>query len=356
MNCQKCGSPLVPGDKFCKTCGSAVNAMPEQNMMMGQDNGQTNVMANQMPEQQPVVNNQPAGSHPLMMNQADLNVNAMSTNFNQMNNDVNGASQVQQETPSFFGGNLNNEQPQLTPMNNGMDMMNNQMPQAMSIPNAMPTMNQMPMNNGPMGAMTPQGNNKGKFVAIAVIVVAILAGVLIFGNYDFGGKEVGKGSEEEKEVPTYTVNVSGFSFKVPQTYIYEISNGYLMFTDESDEWIIRISVQKASFETLKTNKEQLKVAAEKRGYIATNPVVKKINGVELIEFNFEASSLKYNAAYAKLNSMYIATIEGFNQENTYDESILKRATAIVKTAEYTGESVSMSVAIPNGALDLLTAE
>ena len=129
-----------------------------------------------------------------------------------------------------------------------------------------------------------------------------------------------------------------------------------MFTDESDEWIIRISVQKANFETLKTNKEQLKVAAEKRGYIATNPVIKTINGVELIEFNFEASSLKYNAAYAKLNSMYIATIEGFNQENTYDDAVLKRATAIIKTAEYTGETVNMEIAIPNGALDLLTAE
>ena len=354
MNCQKCGSPLVPGDKFCKTCGSAIDAMPEQNAMMGQNNGQMNQMANPMPVEQPM-NNQPAGNHPLMMNQADLNVNAMSNNFNQMNNDVNGA-QAPQETSTFFGGALNNEQP--APMNMGMsdNMMNNQIPQPMNIPNAMPSLHQMPTNNGQMGAMTPKGNNTGKFVAIAVVVVAIIAGILVFGNMNLGGKEVGKGGETEKEVPTYTVNVNGFSFKVPQTYIYEISNGYLMFTDESDEWIIRISVQKASFETLKTNKEQLKVAAEKRGYIATNPVVKKINGVELIEFNFEASSLKYNAAYAKLNSMYIATIEGFNQENTYDEEILKRATAIVKTAEYTGETVNMEIAIPNGALDLLTAE
>ena len=355
MNCQKCGSPLVPGDKFCKTCGSAIEAMPEQNLMMGQNNGQMNQMANPMPEQQPM-NNQPAGNHPLMMNQADLNVNAMSNNFNQMNSDLNG-NQTQSETPSFFGGALNNEQPvQMTPMMND-NMMNNQIPQQMSIPNAIPTLNQMPNNTGAMGAMTPKGNNTGKFIAIAVVVIAVIAGILVFGNFNFGGKEVGKGGEEEeKEIPTYTVNVNGFSFKVPQTYIYEISNGYLMFTDESDEWIIRISVQKASFETLKTNKEQLKVAAEKRGYIATNPVVKKINGVELIEFNFEASSLKYNAAYAKLNSMYIATIEGFNQENTYDEEILKRATAIVKTAEYTGETVNMEIAIPNGALDLLTAE
>lgn len=355
MNCQKCGSPLVPGDKFCKTCGSAIEVMPEQNLMMGQNNGQMNQMANPMPEQQPM-NNQPAGNHPLMMNQADLNVNAMSNNFNQMNSDLNG-NQTQSETPSFFGGALNNEQPvQMTPVMND-NMMNNQMPQQMSIPNAMPTLNQMPNNTGAMGAMTPKSNNTGKFIAIAVVVIAVIAGILVFGNFNFGGKEVGKGGEEEeKEIPTYTVNVNGFSFKVPQTYIYEISNGYLMFTDESDEWIIRISVQKASFETLKTNKEQLKVAAEKRGYIATNPVVKKINGVELIEFNFEASSLKYNAAYAKLNSMYIATIEGFNQENTYDEEILKRATAIVKTAEYTGETANMEIAIPNGALDLLTAE
>ena len=343
MNCQTCGSPLVPGDKFCKTCGAAIGgAMPEQNTMMGQNNGQMNPVAEQ-----------PAGNHPLMMNQADLNVNAMSTNFNQMNTEVNGV-QTQPETQSFFGGALNNNEQQAPMMSD--NMMNNQIPQPMTIPNAMPTMNQMPSAPGPMGAMTPKGNNTGKFVAIAVVVVAIIAGILVFGNMNLGGKEVGKGGEEEKEVPTYTVNVNGFSFKVPQTYIYEISNGYLMFTDESDEWIIRISVQKASFETLKSNKEQLKVAAEKRGYIATNPVVKTINGVELIEFNFEASSLKYNAAYAKLNSMYIATIEGFNQENTYDEAILKRATAIVKTAEYTGETVNMEIAIPNGALDLLTAE
>ncbi len=352
MNCQKCGSPLIPGDKFCKTCGAAATAMPEQNVMMGQDNGTMNQMPSAMNEQP--MNNQNNGNHPLMMNQADLSVNAMSTNFNQMNNDVNGVQQQEQNT-SFFGGALNNEQP--APMNMGMDnnMMNNQIPQPMSIPNAMPTMNQMPTPNGPMGAMTPK-NNKGKFVAIAVVVIAVIAGLFVFGNINLGGNEVGKGGEEEKEVPTYTVNVNGFSFKVPQTYIYEISNGYLMFTDESDEWIIRISVQKASFETLKSNKEQLKVAAEKRGYIATNPTVKTINGVELIEFNFEASSLKYNAAYAKLNSMYIATIEGFNQENTYDEEILKRATAIVKTAEYTGESVNMEIAIPDGALDLMTLE
>ena len=30
--------------------------------------------------------------------------------------------------------------------------------------------------------------------------------------------------------------------------------------------------------------------------------------------------------------------------------------AIIKTAEYTGETVNMEIAIPNGALDLLTSE
>ena len=73
----------------------------------------------------------------------------------------------------------------------------------------------------------------------------------------------------------------------------------------------------------------------------------------MIKFNFEASGMKYNGAYAKLNSMYLATIEGFNADNSYDESLLKKAASIIKTAEYVGETANMEIAIPDGAITLI---
>lgn len=340
MNCQKCGSPLIPGDKFCKTCGSAVQQ--EQPMMNQMPTGMDNQMNNQ-PE-----NN---AQHPLMMNQADLNVNAMSTN-NNMNIMDNNQNNMGMGNNQFVPNNQPMMNSGMQPMNNGMNQMNNQIPQPMSIPGNNMGMSQ-PMN-GPMGAVTPKNNNSKFIIGGVILAIVVIAAILVFGGSGTNlGGEVGKGGEEEKNVPTYTVKISGFSFQVPQSYIYEVSNGYLLLTDESDSWILRLSVQKASYETLKSNKEQLKPTAEKQGYTAETAVVKTFNGVEMIKFNFEASGMKYNGAYAKLNSMYLATIEGFNADNSYDESLLKKAASIIKTAEYVGETANMEIAIPDGAITLI---
>ena len=341
MNCQKCGSPLVPGDKFCNTCGTQVmQEQPVMNQMpTGMNMGMNNTMGAPMNNQQPEVATQ---QHPLMMNQNDLNMNAMSTPAPTMN-------QMPQDNSMNMGTNT------FMPTDNGMGMntmgmgMGNQIPQPMSAPSA------MNMGTGPMGATTPnQGNSKLVLAGVAIAVVILIGIFIFFGNGNsLGGKQVGKGGDVEKEVPTYTVKVNGFSFKVPQTYIYEVRNGYLLLTDETDSWILRLSVQKMSYESLKTNMEQLKPTAEKQGYKAEEAEVKTFSGVELIKFNFEASGMKYNGGYAKINSMYLATIEGFNQDNTYDEDLLKKAAAIIKTAEYTGDTANMEIAIPDAALSLI---
>ena len=367
MNCQKCGSPLVPGDKFCNTCGTQViQDQPVMNQMpTGMNMGMNNTMGAPMNNQQPEVATQ---QHPLMMNQNDLNMNAMSTPAQPMNtmpqdNSMNMGTNTFMPTDNGMGMNTQpmdnsmnmgmNTQPLDNSMNMGMNTMgmgmDNQIPQPMSAPSA------MNMGTGPMGATTPNQGNSKLVLAGVVLAVVILIGIFIFiGNGNsLGGKEVGKGGEVEKDVPTYTVKVSGFSFKVPQTYIYEVSNGYLLLTDETDSWILRLSVQKMSYESLKTNMEQLKPTAEKKGYKAEEAEVKTFSGVELIKFNFEASGMKYNGGYAKINSMYLATIEGFNQDNTYDEDLLKKAAAIIKTAEYTGDTANMEIAIPDAALSLI---
>lgn len=406
MNCQKCGSPLVPGDKFCTTCGTQVqdaNQNMQQPMMTQMPSGMDNQMNNNMQQE----TQQPTQQHPLMMNQADLNMNAMTmnNNMNQMNdmsmnnqdNSLNmGNNQFvpqdnsMNQQPTMMDNNMNMQQPSMMDNNmnsmnntnsmngmsnmnsmnsmnsmnnmNNMNMgmnnmnsgMNNQIPQPMTPPTGM----SMGINPGPMGAVTPKNNNSKFIIAGVAVVAVILVVVFLFAgnNSSLNGDEVGQTGDEEVEVATYTVQLSGFSFKVPQTYIYEVSNGYLMMTDESDSWIVRISVQKASYETLKTNMDQLKPTAEKKGYTAEAAEIVTMNGLEMIKFNFEASGMKYNGAYAKINSMYLATIEGFNEDNTYDESLLKKASSIVKSAEYVGETSNMEIAIPNGAIDLITLQ
>ena len=369
MNCQKCGSPLSFEDKFCKICGTQVQTVEQNN---------TQSIMSQMPtgmiEQ---INNietvaQEQKPHPLTMNQTDLTLNAMSAsqNLNNVNpmdpNYQNTMSQMQMGGNQFFPVNMNTDN-QMTPppqtfdnpmnnmnMMNNMAPMNNQIPQPMTPPPGMINQMSQPLNIGPMGTITPAKTSSSKYILIGVAVaVVILVGLLLVGNNNKLKDDIGKTGEEEKETPTYNVNLSGFTFKVPQTYIYEVNNGYLMITDESDSWIIRLSVQKASYETLKSNKAQLKPSAEKKGYTAEVAEVKTISGTELIKFNFEASGVKYNGAYMKLNSMYLTTVEGFNQDNTYDEALLTKAVGIVKTAEYTGQTANMEISIPDALVTII---
>ena len=371
MNCQKCGSPLTPEDKFCKTCGTQVQTIEqsnEQSIMSQMPTGmieQMNNIEQVQKEQKP---------HPLTMNQTDLTLNAMSasTNLNNINpmdpNYQNTMNQMPMGNNQYIPVD-NMQQPTMTPipmdnatnqmpnmnqmanMNNMMPM-NNQIPQPMTPPPGM-NMNQ-PMNVGPMGTMTPPKNNNSKFIlaGVAIAVVILVALMLIGGNTKLED-EIGKTNEEEKEVATYKVNLSGVTFKVPQTFIYEVNSGYLLLTDETDSWVIRISIMKASYETIKNNRSQLKTAAEQKGYKAEDAELKTINGLEIVKFNFEAGGIKYNGAYAKINSMYLATVEGFNQENTYDEQILSKAAGIIKTAEYTGQTANMEINFPDTLATLI---
>ena len=405
MNCQKCGSPIIPGDKFCKTCGTAVAVQEVAQPMMaqmptGMEQQMNNPMNNNINNNMNMQPQQPAQQHPLMMNQADLNMNAMTMN---LGNNMN----MQQENNMGMNNNQFIPNAMSTPMDNNVNSMNtmgamdmsNQM-NSMNNMNQMGTMNDMsapmigmnqmdmsnqmnnmnslnngmssvptpppgmamgmntPMSIGPMGAVTPQNNNSKFIIAgIAVVVVVLVLAFTLFGNTsNLNEKEVGKGNEEEKEVPTYTVKISGFAFKVPQTYIYEVNNGYLMMTDESNAWVIRLSVQKASYETFKKNIDQIKMNAEKKGYEVETAALKTIGGVEMIKLCYESSGIKNNGAFSKINSMYVVAIDAFNEENTYDDKLLEKAAAIVKTAEYTGETTNMEIAIPDGVKNLLNQQ
>lgn len=391
MNCQKCGSPLSQEDKFCKTCGTQVLTTEQNNnqaIMSQMPTGMIEQMNNIEPE---VKETKP---HPLTMNQTDLTLNAMSTshNLNNINpmdpNYQNNINQMPMGNNQYLPVDIDNQnlnQPVMQPIDNqmsnmnqmntqpgfntmtnmapinnmvpnNMTPMNNQIPQPMTPPPAMMNGMNQPLNIGPMGTITPAKNSSSKYILIGVAVaVVILVGLFLIGSNNKldDGTDIGKTGEEENKIPTYNVNLSGFTFKVPQTYIYEVSNGYLMMTDESDSWIIRLSVQKASYETLKTNKAQLKPSAEKKGYKAEVAEVKTISGTELIKFNFEANGVKYNGAYTKLNSMYLTTVEGFNQDNTYDEALLSKAIEIVKTAEYTGQTANMEISIPDALVTII---
>ena len=51
--------------------------------------------------------------------------------------------------------------------------------------------------------------------------------------------------------------------------------------------------------------------------------------------------------------MYLTTVEGFNQDNTYDEALLSKAIEIVKTAEYTGQTANMEISIPDALVTII---
>ena len=191
MNCQKCGSSLSLEDKFCKTCGTQVQTIEQNNTQAIMSQMPTG-MIEQMNNIEPVV--QETKPHPLTMNQTDLTLNAMSTsqNFNNINpmdpNYQNTVNQMPMGTNQYLPGDvavqnisqpviqpLDNQMMNMNPMNNmnqipnmntmtNMSPINNPISQPMTPPPGMLNQMSQPLNIGPMGTITPAKSSSSKYV------------------------------------------------------------------------------------------------------------------------------------------------------------------------------------------------
>lgn len=215
------------------------------------------------------------------------------------------------------------------PMNNNM----NNEPAWGNGYNSSPTYNQMPQKN----------NGNTKFIIIGIVIAfAIFAGIIIVGMLN--GKEndsnLGFGGNTSKS--TYNVKFKGFTFSIPEDYIYEEADDEtLLIGDELGTWVVQIELVEGSFAQLQTNKSQLQSALQKNGFTSSIAEEKTIGGVDFITLEISESGTNAIVALARANSMYFLCAIAFNQDNDFDYSLLEKIAPVVSSASYTGETTNM---------------
>ncbi len=304
MNCKKCGSPLVEGDQFCKNCGEAVNSQ---------------------------VSN--IGVQPTMSAPTNNNLNVQST-MNTPNN-INFNTQPTMSTPT--NNNLN-AQPVNNPQPNYSNNMNNNVPQGLTNYNNPPMYNNQPVNK-------PSGNGKyiiiGLAIVVGLVVIVLVVNMLMNkgGNNDVpnGG---GNPNLAQPSTSNYKVNFKGFTFEIPDNFVYAEKSNALMISNEEGTWATIIELEKGSFSQLKANKNQLQSLMQRSGYTASIASEKNLGGVEFITLEVNMSGQNAIAALAKANSMYFIGVTAINQDNEFDYNLLETIAPILKSAKYTGDATN----------------
>lgn len=278
MNCNKCGAPLMENDKFCKGCGTAVNASNIQNNVgINTQNGFNNM-------QQPMNNNmveQPANGYQQPANNYN-NGYASQPAYNQSpkNNNTKfifigvGVAILIALIILIFVllGNKNNE----GPVNGGSSLGEN--------------------------GNTPVVNNTSN----------------------------------------YTAKFKGFTFKIPTNLVYETKEDLISIGDEEGTWAVYVEVLSGSYSQIVANKNQLQTNIQAMGYTSSAPVEKTIGSMPFVTLEISKGGTNAILGVTKANSMNLFGITAYNLDNEYDYSSIETVSSILKSAEYTGETNNMS--------------
>mgnify|MGYP004659272673 FL=1 len=203
---------------------------------------------------------------------------------------------------------------------------------------------------------TSKNNNILIILAIVlVVVIAVLAIVFVpkvlnrgntitNNNSNTSNNGINNVSTTSKSV--YKVNFANFTFKIPDNFKYELSDGAMFICDESEqEWCVILDVLDSSYEQIKNNRSSLQVSAQQNGYTAKAAEVKTLGGVEFVTIEVSIEGVNNVMAFSKLNSMYVAAIDVYTQDNTVDYDILKNVSSIISTATY--NDVSNGISMPS---------
>lgn len=231
--------------------------------------------------------------------------------------------------------NLNQQNMNTTQPNYSNNMNSNQ--QGWANYNNAPMYNNQPMNK-------PSGN--GKYIAIGfAIIVGIIAIVVVVSmvmNKDNNNSLTGGGSSSvtQPSKTNYKVAFKGFTFEIPDNFVYEEDNGTLMIGNEEGTWAAILELEQGSFSQLKANKSQLQSLMQQSGYTASIASEKNLGGVDFITLEISASGQNAIAALAKANSMYFIGVTAMNQDNEFDYKLLETIAPIVKSAQYNGNTTN----------------
>ena len=187
---------------------------------------------------------------------------------------------------------------------------------------------------------TSKSNMPKVVIGVVAIIAIVVLAIIIVPKFLNNGNSENASSITSKS--TYKVSYGGFTFKIPDNLMYEISNDELIIGDEDGTWMVELMIVDGSFNQIKNNKSMLQSYFQENGFTAKPAEVKSFGGSEFVTIEMSKSGVNFVGAYAKLNSMKTAWFIAYNQDNTYDYDIFKNITSIISTATFNDASNSIA--------------
>ncbi len=191
----------------------------------------------------------------------------------------------------------------------------------------------------------------GGLVLAAVAVILTAAVMLSIDNSINFNEDNENNTVVKTAISAYKVDFKGFTFTIPDSYIYEVKENSLLVSDTKGTWTAQIELQEGSFEKIKENMNLLQIAMQRSGFTSTMAVEKTLGDINYITFEINKGGQNAVAGITDANSMYFMAITVTTRNNDFDYSVLANIAPIVKSIEYNG--ITQKGIVANDGISLI---
>ena len=348
MNCKNCGFPLDENDRFCKNCGAAVENKTVQNLGV-LNNGENSMSTfNNKNGVAPNSNEVLFSSQNVSQSfENSQNINGGGVNLSSVLSNIDNSVEMKSSLNNEEGNRVafqNQSNGNVNTMSNYTNSNNVSYQTVSGNINNQLNRNNANLQNVYIPTSKKNNSNIVIFIIIGLIVAALIfVGILSFTTLKdkiFASSGTGTNSGLTSGA-NYKVAYKGFTFNIPDNYVYELTDSGLVIGNELDTWAIYIDVETGSFEQIKAGKSLLQGTFQKEGY--TSSVAKELTygGVDYVVLELSKGGTNAIVAYAKLNSMYCIGALAYKVDNSFDYSLLEELAPIVASATYSNSTSNL---------------
>lgn len=170
---------------------------------------------------------------------------------------------------------------------------------------------------------------------IIFFVLGLLLGKMFFSkNYcAVSTKPVIENKKLVADGKNNITEVNNFKYKIPNSYVYDKSDGYLLVYDADNKFKIAIRSIKGSYDDLALSKVSIKESVKEQGYVVNDIKELVVSNNNYIVLDLMDNATKHLIAFTGLND-YVMYVDIVTSSNDIDETILNTAEDIIRNAEY----------------------
>lgn len=170
---------------------------------------------------------------------------------------------------------------------------------------------------------------------IIFFVLGLLLGKMFFSkNYCVvSTKPVVENKKLVADGKNNITEVNNFKYKIPNSYVYDKSDGYLLVYDADNKFKISIRSVKGNYDDLALSKVSIKESVKEQGYVVNDIKELVVSKNNYIVLDLTDNVTKHLIAFTGLND-YIMYVDIVTTSNNIDETILNTAEDIIRNAEY----------------------